>query len=58
MGIALDVSALTEHWDVPRWFDTLGAVISIAFLAAFGGLNLAVIIKTTTAFYSGCVSLS
>ena len=43
MGIALGVTALAGHWDVPEWFGTLGALISIAFLAALGGVGVAVV---------------
>lgn len=43
--IALGVSALTGHWQVPECFDTLGALISIVFLAALGGLNLAAVLR-------------
>lgn len=45
MAIALGVSALAERWDVPEWFGTLGAVISIAFLVALGSLNLAAVLR-------------
>ncbi|HZX33492.1 MAG TPA: nickel transporter [Rhodocyclaceae bacterium] len=45
VAIALGVSALAGHWDVPEWFGTLGAVISIAFLFALGSLNLAAVLK-------------
>jgi high-affinity nickel-transport protein len=45
MCIALGVSSITGHWDVPEWFDTLGALISIAFLAALGCLNLAAVLR-------------
>jgi high-affinity nickel-transport protein len=45
MGIALGVTALAGHWDVPEWFGTLGALISIAFLAALGCLNLAAVLR-------------
>ena len=46
MAIALGVSALAGHWDVPEWFATLGAMISIAFLVALGSLNLAAVLGT------------
>lgn len=42
--IALGVSALAGQWEVPEWFGTLGAVISIAFLVALGSLNLAAVL--------------
>ena len=45
MAIALGVSALAGQWDVPEWFGTLGAVISIAFLVALGSLNLAAVLS-------------
>lgn len=45
LAIALGVSALAGHWDVPEWFDTLGALISIGFLAALGLLNLAAVLR-------------
>jgi high-affinity nickel-transport protein len=45
VAIALGVSALAGHWEVPEWFGTLGAVISIAFLFALGSLNLAAVLK-------------
>lgn len=38
--IALTVSTLAQSWEVPEWMDTLGAWISIAFLAALGLINL------------------
>jgi high-affinity nickel-transport protein len=45
MAIALGVSALAGRWEVPEWFGTLGAVISIAFLVALGSLNLAAVLR-------------
>ena len=47
MAIALGVSALAGRWEVPEWFGTLGAVISIAFLVALGSLNLAAVLRRT-----------
>ncbi len=44
--IALSVSAIAGHWEVPEWFATLGAVISIAFLFTLGSLNLAAVLRT------------
>lgn len=44
MSIALGVSALAGHWEVPRWFGTIGALISIAFLVVLGGLNLVAVL--------------
>lgn len=38
--VAITVSTLAGGWAVPRWFEQLGAVISIAFLLALGVLNL------------------
>lgn len=43
--IALSVSALAEQWKVPEWFDLFGALISVAFLAALGGLNLYAVLR-------------
>lgn len=45
VAIALGVSALAGQWDVPEWFATLGALISIAFLALLGSLNLAAVLR-------------
>ena len=45
MTIALGVSAIAGQWDVPAWFGTLGALISIAFLVALGSLNLAAVMR-------------
>ncbi|MBK7900186.1 MAG: nickel transporter [Azonexus sp.] len=45
VAIALGVSALAGRWEVPQWFGTLGAVISIAFLFALGSLNLAAVLQ-------------
>lgn len=45
MAIALGVSALAGQWQVPEWFALLGAVISIAFLVALGGLNLSAVLR-------------
>ena len=45
VAIALGVSALATQWNVPEWFGTLGAVISIAFLVALGILNLAAVLR-------------
>jgi high-affinity nickel-transport protein len=47
MAIALGVSAVAGHWTVPVWFGTLGALISIGFLAALGALNLAAVLRTS-----------
>lgn len=44
MAIALGVSAMAGRWEVPSWFGTLGAAISIAFLVALGSLNLAAVL--------------
>jgi len=43
--IALSVSALAEQWKVPEWFDLLGALISVVFLAALGCLNLYAVLR-------------
>jgi high-affinity nickel-transport protein len=45
MAIALGVSAAAGQWAVPQWFGTLGALISIGFLAALGMLNLAAVLR-------------
>lgn len=45
LAIALGVSALAGHWEVPEWFDTLGALISIGFLAALGVVNLMAVLR-------------
>ncbi len=45
MAIALSVSAIAGHWEVPAWFATLGSLISIAFLVALGSLNLAAVLR-------------
>lgn len=45
MAIALGVSAVAGQWDVPAWFGTLGAIISIAFLVVLGSLNLAAVLR-------------
>ena len=49
IAIALGVSAIAGHWEVPPWFATLGAAISIAFLLALGGLNLAAVLRADPA---------
>ena len=49
MAIALGVSALAGQWEVPEWFGTLGAVISIAFLVTLGSLNLAAVLRRRAA---------
>ena len=38
--IALVVSTLAQHWQVPPWIETAGAWISIAFLSLLGLVNL------------------
>lgn len=45
LAVALGVSALTSHWKVPEWFDTLGALISIGFLATLGVVNLVAVLR-------------
>lgn len=40
VAIALLVSTLAQHWQVPQWFEWLGAIISILFLAGLGVVNL------------------
>jgi high-affinity nickel-transport protein len=45
MAIALGVSAIAGQWEVPAWFGTLGALISIAFLVVLGSLNLAAVLR-------------
>ena len=44
--IALTVSTLAQSWEVPEWMDTLGAWISIAFLATLGFINLHAVLST------------
>ena len=43
--IALTVSTIAQQWEVPEWMDTLGAWISIAFLAALGLINLRAVLS-------------
>jgi len=45
MAIALGVSGIASQWEVPEWFGILGSLISIAFLVALGGLNLAAVLR-------------
>ena len=45
VAIALGVSAIAGHWEVPEWFGVLGALISIAFLVTLGSLNLAAVLR-------------
>ena len=45
VGIALGVSLVAERWAVPEWFGLLGALVSIVFLIALGGLNLAAVLR-------------
>jgi len=45
MAIALGVSVVAGQWEVPAWFGTLGSLVSIAFLVALGGLNLAAVLR-------------
>ncbi len=45
MAIALGVSVVAGRWEVPAWFGTVGSLISIAFLVALGGLNLAAVLR-------------
>lgn len=45
MIIALSVSTLAGQWEVPEWFELLGALISIAFLVGLGSLNLAAVLR-------------
>lgn len=45
IAIALGVSMVASHWEVPEWFGVLGAVISILFLLALGCLNLAAVLR-------------
>ncbi|HRE16500.1 MAG TPA: nickel transporter [Rhodocyclaceae bacterium] len=44
VAIALGASAVAGQWEVPEWFSTLGAVISIGFLLALGSLNLGAVL--------------
>jgi high-affinity nickel-transport protein len=43
--IALVVSALAVHADVPQWLQAFGAWVSIAFLAALGLLNIHAVLQ-------------
>lgn len=45
IGIALGVSAVAEHWEVPEWFGMLGSLISFVFLLALGCLNLVAVLR-------------
>ena len=45
LAIALGVTGIASQWEVPEWFGILGAVISITFLIALGGLNLAAVLR-------------
>ena len=40
VAIALLVSTLAQHWQVPQWIETAGAWISIGFLTLLGLVNL------------------
>lgn len=40
VSIALTVSTLAQHWQVPAWIEAAGAWISIAFLTLLGLVNL------------------
>ncbi len=40
VAIALVVSTLAQHWQVPSWIEAAGAWISIGFLTALGLVNL------------------
>lgn len=44
-AIALGASIVAGQWEVPAWFGTLGALVSIAFLLALGSLNLAAVLR-------------
>lgn len=45
VAIALGVSMVAGSWEVPEWFGTLGALISITFLVLLGSLNLAAVLQ-------------
>ena len=45
LAIALGVAGIASQWEVPEWFGIVGAVISITFLIALGGLNLAAVLR-------------
>ena len=47
--IALLVSTLATHWEVPQWMELFGAWVSIAFLLALGLLNLSAVMRTDPA---------
>lgn len=48
VAIALGASAAAGQWEVPAWFSTLGALISILFLLALGSLNLGAVLGTAS----------
>lgn len=45
IALALGVSSLAGHWQVPEWFGVVGSLISIAFLVALGSLNLSAVLR-------------
>lgn len=55
--IALGVSALAGQWEVPEWFNLMGALISIAFLFALGVLNLTAVLRADPAHLVAPVGL-
>jgi nickel/cobalt transporter (NiCoT) family protein len=44
--IALLVSTLATHWQVPEWMEVFGAWISISFLLTLGAVNLRAVLRT------------
>ncbi|GMV45919.1 MAG: nickel/cobalt efflux system [Pseudomonadota bacterium] len=45
MAIALLAGLLGSKWMPPAWFETLGAVVSIGFLALIGAVNLEAVLR-------------
>ena len=43
--IALLVSTLATHWQVPQWLEIFGALVSIAFLLTLGVVNLSAVLR-------------
>lgn len=46
LAIALVVSTLATHWQVPEWMEATGTVISVTFLLLLGLLNLHAVLCT------------
>lgn len=45
MAIALGAGVLGSQWMPPAWFETVGAVVSIGFLALIGVVNLEAVLR-------------